>query len=189
MRTLLLSCLLAVPAFADEATFVFRSVEDAATPADPAVCAAAPFVTNVKLGASVWSVAPRHRDGRLSTRPGRKIGTATACLALTNFMFPVGLTDNFYVQFDLPQGRYTAVGTCRVSSNAVPRPFIVLAGCTLNVVSAPPGSLGGMLTSSSVFNPLKQAGFPTGSVWTLHEYVQATSEAPEGEEPSDGDER
>lgn len=150
----------AVAASAGEATFVFRSEEDAATPPDPAVCAASPFGSNVKLGASLW---------RWGKHP-KRIGKATACLELTNVMFPQGLVQNFYVKFDLPKGSYVAQGTCTVSSNNVPQNFIILAGCTLKLVSGPPGTQGGMVVSASIFNPLKQPGFGTGSVWTLQEY-------------------
>ncbi|MBS1151930.1 MAG: hypothetical protein H6Q89_3628 [Myxococcaceae bacterium] len=158
-------------AAAGEATYVFRSEEDAATPADATVCAQSPFGSNVRLGASLWSIKTRKHNGRVVEEQRKKIGRATACLELTNVMFPQGLVQNFYVRFDLPQGAYVAQGTCTVSSNAVPQPFIILAGCTLRIVSGPAGSLGGMVTSSSIFNPLRRPGYSTGSIWTLQEYL------------------
>lgn len=158
-------------ALADEATTVFRSEEDPTTPADPAVCAQAPFQANVLLGAGLWSVKTRARDGRVVELARRRIGRATACLELTNVMFPKGLAQRFYVRFDLPHGTYVAQGTCTVTSNAVPQPFIVLAGCALELVTGPPGTLGGVVTSASIFNPLRRPGFSTGSVWTIHEYL------------------
>lgn len=153
-----------------EATYVFQSQEDASTPPEAAVCLAAPFASNVQLGASLWSVETRGFDGKVRARRHR-IGRATACLELTNVMFPEGLNQRFYVRFDLPHGSYTAVGTCTVSSNSVPQPFIVLAGCTLKLAGQPAWSLGGMVTSSSIFNPLHRPGFSTGSTWTLQEYT------------------
>lgn len=171
--TMLVVLALGRAALADEATYVFRSEEDPTTPPDPAVCAAAPFSTNVRLGASLWSVTTSRRSGKVKDPAARRLGRATACLQLTNVLFPVGLTDNFYVKFDLPSGSYTAVGTCTVASNAVPQPFIVLAGCTLRLVGVPAGSQGGSVTSNSIFNPLQRPGFATGSLWTLHEYVTA----------------
>lgn len=156
---------------ADEATFVFHSEEDASTPPDAAVCAQAPFTANVKLGAGLWSLKTRKHNGRVVDEKRRRIGTATACLELTNVLFPAGLAQRFYVRFDLPQGAYVAEGTCTVASNAVPQPFIILAGCTLKLVSGPSGSLGGLVTSASLFNPLARPGFATGSMWTLHEYL------------------
>jgi hypothetical protein len=171
--------LVATHAAAQESTSVFRSEEDPATPPDPSVCAAAPFATNVQLGASLWSFKTKKRSGRVTDEKERRIGRATACLQLTNVLFPQGLVQSFFVRFELPDGTYDAVGTCTVSSNDVPMPFIILAGCTLKVTSAPLGSLGGSAVSSSVFNPLKRPGFGTGSVWTLHEYWTGT--------PHDGD--
>jgi hypothetical protein len=161
-------------ASAAEETYVFESMEDLSTPPDAAVCAAAPFATNVRLGASLWSVDLKKQDGRVKGAK-RRIGRATACLALTNVLFPQGLNQQFYARFDLPSGSYTAVGTCTVSSNSVPQPFIILAGCTLKLIGAPQGSLGGMVTSSSIFNPLGRPGFGTGSTWTLHEYTEAAA--------------
>jgi hypothetical protein len=170
---------MASAAFADEATFVFKSVEDPAHPPDPAVCAAAGFPSNVRLGASLYAVKTRAKDGKVQSDDQKKIGTATACLLLTNPFFPAGLTDNFYVQFDLPQGTYTATGTCTVSTNNVPLPFIILAGCTLKLTSGPAGSQGGMVTSNSIFNPLKRPGFSTGSLWTIQEYLTAPAKSDE----------
>src|SRR5688572_26998319 len=112
MRALVLLCLV-VPsvALADEETYVFKSQEDTSTPPDPTVCAAAPFTTNVQLGASLWSVQTKKRDGEVKG-VRRKIGRATACLQLTNVLFPEGLVQQFYARFQLPHGTYTAVGTC-----------------------------------------------------------------------------
>jgi len=99
-----------------------------------------------------------------------RIGRATACLQLTNVLFPEGLVQQFYAKFELPSGEYVARGTCTVSSNSVPQPFIILAGCTMKIVSGPSDSQGGLFTSASIFNPLRRPGFSTGSTWTLHEY-------------------
>ncbi len=168
---LTLTLLGALTASADEATYVFRSEEDSSTPVDPTVCAMSPFGSNVRLGASLWSIQTSRKKGKVTEAKRKRIGRATACLELTNVMFPQGLVQNFYLRFDLPQGAYVAQGTCKVSSNAVPQPFIILAGCTLQLISGPAGSLGGMVTSSSIFNPLHRAGFSTGSIWTLQEYL------------------
>ena len=176
----------AMSAVAGEATFVFQSEEDPLFPPDPSVCLLAPFMTNAKLGASLWSVKTRHKDGRV-TEHRRRIGRATACLGLTNLLFPEGLVQNFFVRFDLPQGAYTAQGTCTISSNALPQPFIILAGCTLKLVSEPAGGLGGIATSSSVLNPLKRPGYSTGSTWTLHEYLLDVAPSGHGDGDGDGD--
>lgn len=174
MRTLVLAVFtLSSIALADEVAYQFRSVEDPAFPADDAICAQAPFRVNVKLGASLWSEGTRAVDGRIIHTQVQRIGRATACVELTNFLFPPGLQQNFYAVFDLPSGRYTGLGTCTLSSNNVPRAGLVLAGCALNVVSGPGGVLGGVITSASTFNPARLPGFNTGSMWTLQAYTSA----------------
>lgn len=172
MQTLsLMAVLFASLALADEATYQFRSVEDPAFPPDDAICAQAPFRVNVKLGASLWSQLARPVDGRVVIDQLRRVGRATACVQLTNFLFPPGLQQNFYAVFDLPSGRYTGLGTCTLTSNDVPQAGIVLAGCALDVLQGPSGVLGGVITSASTFNPARLAGFNTGSLWTLQVYT------------------
>lgn len=173
---LLLSVFAARAAFAqaapaEDTTFQFRSVEDANFPPDDTICAQAPFRVNVKLGASLWSQVSRLVDGRVIVEKAVRIGKATACVELTNFLFPPGLEQNFYAVFDLPLGRFVANGTCSLTSNNVPQAGLVLAGCALKMVSGPPGVIGGVLTSASTFNPARLAGFSTGSVWTLVTYT------------------
>lgn len=183
MRTLALSlALAATPALAGEVQYQFRSVEDPAFPADDSICAQAPFKVNVKLGASLWSQATRKVDGRIMQDDVARVGRATACLQLTSFLFPPWLQQNFYAVFDLPSGRYTANGTCTITSNAVPRAGLVLAGCALTLVSGPTGVLGGAITSLSTFNPARLPGFSTGSLWTLQAYTDGEpAAAPWGE--------
>lgn len=173
LKATMLALVLSSAAMADELSAVFRSVEDPAFPPDDTLCAQAPFAVNVKLGASLWSQVTRLVDGRVVVEKAVRIGRATACVELTNFLFPPGLAQNFYAVFDLPSGRYTGNGTCTLSSNDVPQAGLVLAGCTLDVVSGPAGVLGGVITSSSVFNPAGLTGFSTGSMWTLHAYTSA----------------
>ncbi|MBE2253890.1 MAG: hypothetical protein IAE78_30455 [Myxococcus sp.] len=175
MRTLfaVLVLLSSAAALADQVTYQFRSVEDAAFPPDDTICAQAPFRVNVKLGASLWSQLSRPVDGRVLVEQVLRVGRATACVELTNFLFPPGLQQNFYAVFDLPSGRYTALGTCTLTSNDVPQAGLVLAGCALDVVSGPTGVLGGVVTSASTFNPARLSNFKTGSLWTIQAYTSA----------------
>lgn len=176
MRHLVLVCfvLSSTAALAGEVQYQFRSTEDPAFPPDDAICAQAPFRVNVKLGASLWSQVVRAWDGKVVVDQARRIGRATACVELTNFLFPPGLAQNFYAVFDLPSGRYEAVGTCTLVSNDVPQGGLVLAGCNLKMVSAPAGVEGGVITSASVFNPARLPGFATGSLWTVQAYTDGT---------------
>lgn len=162
----------------------FRSMDDARVVADPSVCAAAPFAVNLRLAASLWSTQTRSRDGRVVNDDARRIGTATACGQITNFAFPPGLQQNFHVRFDLPDGSYTASGTCTLVSNNVPQGGVVLAGCSLKVISAPHRVVGGMATSASVLNPFGLAGFNTGSYWTLMVYEEPRTRGHHASEPS-----
>jgi len=163
------------PALAQAAERVvqFRSAEDPASPPDAAFCDAAPFHANVRLGASLYSYEVRRDDGRVEQDKGRKIGTATACAQLTNFLFPAGLQQNFIVRFDLPPGSFTALGTCTFATNDVPLRGFVLAGCSLQMTAFPDRVLGGAMASLSSFNPFHLAGFNTGSYWTLQYYDSA----------------
>jgi hypothetical protein len=170
--------LVCAPALAHAAEKVvqFRSAEDPASPPDAAFCDAAPFHANVRLGASLYSYQVRRDDGRVEQDDGRKIGTATACAQLTNFLFPAGLQQNFIVRFDLPQGSFTAVGTCTFATNDVPLRGFVLAGCSLQMTAFPDGVMGGAMASLSSFNPFRLSGFNTGSYWTLQYYDSAPEE-------------
>jgi hypothetical protein len=154
-----------------EATVVrFRSVEDAEFPPDPAVCASAPFGVNVRLGASLWSESANGSRGQVVNESVRRIGSATACLRITDPTFPPGLPQQFYARFELPEGTFTAVGACTLISNNVPTAGLVLGGCHLGVTDGPPSSAGGAFTSLSVFNPRRLPGFATGSEWTMQLY-------------------
>lgn len=148
----------------------FRSVEDPAFPADRSVCAAAPFTTNVYLGASLWSEVTTISSGRVVHDAVRRIGKATACVRITDPTFPPGLPQDFYARFDTPEGIYTALGACTLISNDVPASGLVLGGCHLRIVSGPQRSRGGAITSLSVFNPAQLPGYMTGSEWTVQTY-------------------
>jgi len=175
--------ILCAPAFAHAAERVvqFRSAEDPASPPDVAFCNAAPFAVNVRLGASLYSYETDHHDGRVKQDEDRKIGTATACARLTNFLFPLQLQQEFVVRFDLPQGSFTAVGSCAFASNDVPLRGFILAGCALRMTSFPAGVLGGAAASLSSFNPFRLAGFSTGSYWTLQYYDSAPEQGQRGD--------
>jgi hypothetical protein len=149
--------------------YQFRTEEDPAVSGAADFCATAPFRANVLLNASAWATQTRASDGGVVNDGVRQVGTVVACAQLTNFTFPPGLQQNFAARFDLPEGSFTAAGTCTLISNDVPEPKLVLAGCALKVA---PNDLtaGGMATSASVFNPFRLAGYQTGSYWTLQLY-------------------
>lgn len=150
--------------------YQFRTEEDPASPPDPAVCAAAPFPVTTRLGASVYVPLHRVGNGKVVYEGRERVGTATACVRLTDSRFPPGQQVPFYARFNLPEGGFTALGTCTLVSNDVPRAGLVLAGCALRLVEVPAGFVGGTVSSTSVFNPARLSGFATGSYYTLYAY-------------------
>ena len=172
---LALALLLCAPAAFGQARVVqFRSAEDPNSPADPAVCAAAPFAANLRLGGSLYTYEVGEKRGTVDTSESRRIGKATACAQITSFLFPEGISQLFYVQLTLPDGVYTGTGSCTIVSNKVPQAGLVLAGCSLKLIAFPPNVIGGAVVSLSTFNPFRLAGFTTGSYWTVQVYDQAT---------------
>ena len=167
-------------AAAAERRLQFRSAELPLLQSDKDLCAAAGIGANVALAGGLW--AYRLRDGTVA-REAERIGRATACVRLTNLAFPAGLQQNFYARLSLPDGEYTAVGSCTVISNDVPVGMLVLAGCSLRLVAFPDGVVGGAVTTLSTFNPFHLPGFTTGSYWTVQLYENA-----EPGEQSDSDE-
>ncbi|HET7461457.1 MAG TPA: hypothetical protein VFJ82_09410 [Longimicrobium sp.] len=159
------------PQLGGEPTVIrFRSIEDAGFPPERELCGEAGFVTNVFLGASLWSEANTASSGEVVNNSVKRIGRATACARITDPTFPPGLPQLFYARFDTPQGSFTATGACTLISNDVPQAGLVLAGCHLRIIDGPAGMRGGVITSTSVFNPRRLPGFNTGSEWTLQFY-------------------
>ena len=150
--------------------YQFRTEEDPAVTGAADFCASAPFSVNVRLNASAYSVRTRGVDGRVMNQDAQRVGTALACAQITNPAFPPGLQQNFYARFELPDGNYTAQGTCTLISNNVPVAGLVLAGCTRKLIDYPAGIAGGAAVSLSVFNPRRLEGFSTGSQWTIQAY-------------------
>src|SRR5882724_12730601 len=95
----LLGLLAPAVAFAQARVLQFRSAEDPASPPDPAVCARSLPQANVRIGGSLFTYETRKRTGevRADDEP-RAIGKATACVQLTNFAFPPGLVQDFFLQ-------------------------------------------------------------------------------------------
>ena len=177
-RACAVTLLLCAPsvALAQARIIQFRSVEDPASPPDPAVCAAAPFVSNLRIGGTLYTYETRARDGKVVSDDVRAIGKATACAQITSLAFPPGLAQNFFLQLTMGDGIYTASGTCTIVSNDVPRGGLVLAGCNLKLLTFPAGVAGGAVTSLSTFNPFRLPGFATGSYWTVQIYDVAAGQ-------------
>jgi hypothetical protein len=167
---------IAPPALAQdfsESVMQFRSLDDPAVTPDLEVCERAPFYPqiNVVFGASFWASRTRASDGEVVVAEAAQVGTATACMLVTDPTFPVGGVAPFHIEGWAGDVAFTATGECTLTSNNIPVSGLVLASCNLKVpADAEQGLLGGIATSNSVFNPLGLPGFGTGSYWTLHLY-------------------
>jgi hypothetical protein len=172
-----LLALLPALALAGERTLIVKTYEDADYPADPKVCEAAKYdPLNIVLGASVWSLQTNAARGEVMKEGIRFLGSVTACGSAPSLQQvpPPTFADNqyFLMNFELADGTYLFKGECDLASYWVPVPGVLLVGCTLRLVKAPAGVIGGIATSSSVFTPASLQDFATGSVWTLHLYTQ-----------------
>jgi hypothetical protein len=164
-------------ALAGERTLVVKTYEDDRYPADMDVCRAANYdPLNIVLGASVWSLQTNAARGEVMNDAIRFLGSVTACGSAPSLQQtpPPTFADDqyFLMNFTLADGTYLFKGECDLASWWVPVPGVLLVGCTLRLVQAPPGVVGGIATSSSVFTPKTLQDFATGSVWTLHLYTQ-----------------
>lgn len=170
--TLLAAVLLLGPpaARAGELVVQFRSVEDPTGTPDLTVCAEAPFVANVVTAARLLAVRTRASDGRVLGEEELQIGTGTGCLRVTDPRFPPFTTGDIYGDFTIGGRTVRIDGVCTITSNDVPLAGVVLAGCATSVVDAPPGFVGGVASSNSVFNPFRLPGYSTGSFWTVRLY-------------------
>jgi hypothetical protein len=170
----LLVAALAVPsaAAADERVLQFRSQEDPTLSGDTAAC---PYESpNLRLRARAEGYDLQGRTGVVTVDADPPLlGTIFACGVITDFLFSPGSEALFYAEFNLSDGTYAAEGTCRITSNTVPVPRVILAGCSLRLVAAPDPVGGGIATSNSVFNPFRLPGFDTGSYWTIRGYTDS----------------
>jgi hypothetical protein len=175
-------------ALAGEVVYQFRTEEDPKAVADPKACQVAPFQANVRLPAGIFVPEKHSADGKVKVSGERRVGTALACVRITDHAFSEGSQADIYARFELPEGRFAAVGKCTAVSNAVPRPGVVLTGCALKLTEFPAAYTGGFATSASIFNPLGLPGYNTGSFWTLRAFEPepAATSAPggSGKEPA-----
>ncbi len=166
---LVFSVLLAVPGvgWAGEVMYQFRSEEDPKAVDAEKACQAAPFEANVRLPANIFVPDQSTGEAKLKRAGQKRVGTALACVRITDRTFAEGSQADIYARFDLPEGRFAAVGKCTVVSNAVPRAGVVLSSCALKLTEYPAAYAGGFATSASIFNPTRLPGYNTGSLWTL----------------------
>ncbi len=171
-----LLALLPALALAGERTIIVKTYEDPNYPADVQLCKATyGDALNVVLGASAWSLQTNAARGEVMKEGIRFLGPVTGCgsaPSLAQTPPPTFKDDQFFLmKFGLEDGTYLFKGECDLSSWWVPVPGVLLVGCTLRLIEAPAGVIGGIATSSSVFTPKTLVNYATGSVWTLHLYT------------------
>lgn len=169
--------LFAVPvqAQSSESVVLFHSIDDPSISPDLEVCERAPFYPyiNVLFGESFWSSRTRASDGEVVRTQPRQIGTATACMLITDPTFPAGGVAPMYIEGTAGDVNFTGTGECTLASNDVPVPGVILAGCNLYISADPSqGLIGGIATSNSILNPLGIPDFRAESYWTLRLYWQ-----------------
>jgi hypothetical protein len=169
----------------EENIYIFRTLDDPSVPYDPEVLERAPFWQAewdplnpppfiVPLGASIWALQTRSKNGLVVNDTVRQIGTGTAVAVVTDPGFtPFASQAPFYFEAGIGDLEFMANGYCLATSNDLPMPGIILVGCDLTVYpDAEQGILGGSATSNSIFNPYGFPGFQTGSFWTLRLYEE-----------------
>jgi hypothetical protein len=159
-------------AFAEELTIQVRTIDDPSVEPDLDLCDRAPFPINAVFGASAWSLAARASDGAVVNEQIQQVGTATACMLVTDPTFAPGSEILLFGSFEVDQGSFVGQGKCLVTSNEFPRPGAVLAGCTAGGIEAPPGFTGGIAGSATILNPLNLPDVQTGSYWTIRFFTE-----------------
>ena len=160
----------------EEKIIQFRSLDDPAIIVDPVICQNAPFYDpdnppNTLIGASLWSSLSRAYDGVVVNEEVRYVGETYACALITDLS--PGARAPFYMEFYVAGLRLSGAGDCTCTSNHIPVGGLFLVGCALSIPPDPSQELlGGVATSSSVFNPLSIPGYQTGSFWTVHLYFE-----------------
>lgn len=161
----------ALPAAAGERVYLLRTQEDPSVKAD---CAPG---DDIILGALLYTPRTRASDGLVMKDAGNPVGTAIGCGKLVSVTpFDPVHQNPFSLRIDLPEGTFTAQGTCTATSLTFPIPGVpaplILAGCSLRVnADANLGVVNGIATSASVFMVRPLPGYGTGSFWTMQVYT------------------
>ena len=126
----------------------------------------------VPLGASLWSLATQAKDGKVINEKIKQVGTGDACAYIDfgslldpKLIFP---KSPFYGEFVIGGQEVTTSGYCtRTGILYTDLGPVILVGCSMDVLPecSSEGIVGGLATSSSIFNPFGVPGFSTGSLW------------------------
>jgi hypothetical protein len=149
----------------EKTVIVFTSMNDPNIPPDLDACYPenSGFVPNVVLGASLWAFQTRSKDGVMVKEKVRQIGTATACMRLTD-------TEALnYLEFEIGDLFIAARGACLSTYDAILEGGPMFATCGLSVLPehSTEGIKWGQASNNSTFAPFPIPGFETGSLWTI----------------------
>ncbi len=155
-----------------EKLYLFTSKDDPDLEPNHEFCYSAPFNSNTTVAASLWSVQTNIGTSRLIDDGVVQVGTATACLELSDEGFEIGGMVPMHVEFVFGRMILNATGACLSTTAGVPADGVVLSGCTLDILDSPTHRkvLGGMASSNSLFNLGGVPGLNTGSVWAMRVY-------------------
>jgi hypothetical protein len=159
-------------AMAEELTIQVRTIDDPSVDPDLDLCDRAPFPINAVFGASAWSLGTRANDGVVVVDQIRQVGTATACLLVTDPTFARDSEILLFGTFELDQGNFLGQGKCLVTSDGFTPSGAVLAGCAVSGIEAPPGFTSVIAGSTTVLNPLNLPDVQTGSYWTIRVFTE-----------------
>ena len=157
----------------EEVAIVFRSIPNAElSPEAETFCG---FFGDGWVGGGVdlYSINTKGKDGSVVNWKVKKIGEALACTSLND---PDLRPGELLAYFQLTFGRKNPItigvsGLCQITDINTPEDGILPTNCWLNVVSAPPEYVGGLLTSNTLqeFIPgtVTYLGYKARSIGTL----------------------
>jgi len=167
----------------EEEVYIFQTMDDPAVPPDIDVLNEALNEWNINLkidnveqlppgflplGASLWAVNTRNKDGKIVKEKVRQVGTGTAVTIISDDssdFSPFGPLAPFYFKANVGEMEFTAAGYGIVIGHFG---GAALVGCNLVVADAPDkGILGGSATSNSVLPLVESSVYQTGSFWTV----------------------
>lgn len=167
----------------EEEVYIFQTMEDPAVPPDIDVLneAFSAWEWNLEidnleqlpegvlpLGASLWAVNTRNKDGKIVKEKVRQVGTGTAVTIIPEDpgdFSPFESLTPFYFKANVGEMEFTADGFGMVTNIFGGAAFV---GCNLEVFEDPSNEiLGGSATSNSVLPLIESSVYQTGSFWTL----------------------
>jgi len=156
----------------EEVAYVFRSIPNAALAPEAETFCGLLGDGWGGGGVDLYSINTKGKDGTVVNWKVKKIGEALACTS----SIPGLREGEFLAYFQLTFDRKNPItiqvsGLCQITGSDMPEGGIFPTNCWLNVVSAPPEYVGGLLTSNTLqeFLPgtVTELGYKARSIGTL----------------------